>query len=230
MSTGSVRANPPHPAKPLATLTWHRPHAMDVAAHAAALLVALAVAVAAALHQADGHHVRVQPGAETWLSWGCPVGSGPCQSLPARAHTQPNPAPGSAGREQWAPLGPPTRGAESGGGGAQGPRTSPCGGCPHRQSSEEPRPAHPSPVPGRGAGVGRTQLSPHPESRAQAPSGPQGAAGGRDPLTSNGEPALLSTAVAAAAFAARAVVIRRAEVAAGASGGPPGRRALAKLP
>lgn len=71
---------------------------------------------------------------------------------------------------------------------------------------------------------------PHPESRARAPSGPQGAARGRDPLTSNGHPALHSTAIAAAEFAARAVLIRRAEVAALGAGGPPGRRALAKLP
>lgn len=174
------------PATPLAALTWHRPHALHVAAHAAALLVALAVAVAGAVHQADGHHVGVQPWAETCLCWRCAVGSGPCQPLPARTHTQPNPAPGSAGGEQRAPLGPPTRGAESGGDGVQGPHTSPCGGCPRRQSSEEPRPAHPSPVPGRGAGAGSTQLTPTQRAEHGLPQGHRGLQGDGTPSPSMG--------------------------------------------
>lgn len=109
------------------------------------------------------------------------MGSGPCQPLPARTHTQPKPAPGSAGREQRAPLGSPTRGAESGGDGVQGPHTSPRGGCPRRQSSEEPRPAHPSPVPGRGAGAGSTRLTPTQRAEHGLPQGHRGLQGDGTP-------------------------------------------------
>lgn len=56
------------------------------------------------------------------------------------------------------------------------------------------------------------------------------AAGKGPPLTSNGEPALPSTAGAAAALAAQAVLVRGAEVVAGLQGEPSGQGTLAIVP
>lgn len=87
--TGEVcPGHSPLPTSPGAVLTWHRLYALDVAAYAAALPVASALAVAAALHKADAHHIR-GPRAEAPLGWGCQTGSEPHQALPDPT-TQPN--------------------------------------------------------------------------------------------------------------------------------------------
>lgn len=69
LTCGVCPSHGPSPTEPLAALTWYRLCAVDVAAHVAALLPASALAVAAALHQADAHQVRVQPRTEAPLGW-----------------------------------------------------------------------------------------------------------------------------------------------------------------
>lgn len=110
---------PPSHQVPRATLTWHWRRAVDVAAHAAALLVTSAVAVSATCHQADGQGARVRPWAEAPLYWGWTAGSEPHQPLPApTAWPTPGcpPPPDPCSREQQAPLFPYTRGLRAGGG------------------------------------------------------------------------------------------------------------------
>lgn len=114
-----------------------------------------------------------------WL--GVPGG---VRALPAPPRLHPHPAQASPRFCRQGAAGTPgfphQRGP-SGGDGVQGPHTSPCGGCPRRQSSEEPRPAHPSPVPGWGAGAGSTRLTPTQRAEHGLPQGHRGLQGDGTP-------------------------------------------------
>lgn len=144
---GLVWPQAPPPPSPGAVLTWHQPNALDVAAHAAALLAISALAVTAALHQADAHHAR-GPRAEAPLGWRCPIESEPHQALPDRTTRPTRGCPSQAcGQEATGtPVPQHQRGQEQGW--VHGtPLLALVGDAPCRQQllSEDPRPSTSSP-------------------------------------------------------------------------------------